>query len=172
MYAVESILKEPRFMLENEAAKTVYHLACVFLESKNAHQASIIRFTNALEEKLKTCFTTTHRTKKLKQEKMWGQYHQLRTSQQFILDWKEFLSEITEIVPSAAFSQHVTHEVFKQMITSQFLPTTAASKTLPPLTDIEVNALHYVAGYVCRTLYDHLKALSVVGKGGACVVPK
>ena len=38
MYAVESILKEPRFKFENEAAKAVYHLACVFLESKEAHR--------------------------------------------------------------------------------------------------------------------------------------
>ena len=94
---------------------------------------------------------------------MWGQYHQLRTSQQFLSDWKNFLSEITEIVPSAAFIQHVTHEVFKQIIKVQFPPTTA-SKTLPPLTDIEVNALHYVAGYVCRTLYSCLKTSSVEGK--------
>ena len=164
MYAVESILKEPRFKLENEAAKTAYQLACVILESKDAYQESIIRFTNAFEEKLKTCFITTHKTKKLKQEKMWGQYHQLRTSQQFLSDWKNFLSEITEIVPSAAFIQHVTHEVFKQIIKVQFPPTTAASKTLPPLTDIEVNALRYVAGYVCRTLYNHLKTSSVEGK--------
>ena len=32
MCAVESILKEPRFKLENEAAKTAYQLACVILE--------------------------------------------------------------------------------------------------------------------------------------------
>ena len=69
MYAVESILKEPRFKVENEAAKTAYQLACVILESKDAYQESIIRFTNAFEEKLKTCFITTHKTKKLKQEK-------------------------------------------------------------------------------------------------------
>ena len=118
----------------------------MFLQSKDIHQDRVIRFANALEETLKTCFITIHRTKKLKQEKMWGQYHHLRTSEKFLSDWKKFLSEVTEIIPSAAFIQHVTHEFFKQM------------------TDIEVNALRYVAGYVCCTLHDHLKTSSVEGK--------
>ena len=164
MYAVESVLSEPRFKFETQAAKTAYRLASVFVQSKDVHQHRIIRFANILEEKLKTCFITTHRTQKLKQEKMWGQYHQLRTSKQFILDWKLLLSEITEIEPCAAFIQYVTHEVFKQMMKVQFPPTTPTSKTLPLLTDIEVNALRYVAGYVCRTLHDRLKTSSVEGK--------
>ena len=50
------------------------------------------------------------------------------------------------------------------MMKVQFPPTTPTSKTLPLLTDIEVNALRYVAGYVCRTLHDHLKTSSVEGK--------
>ena len=164
MCAVESVLNEPRFKFETQAAKTAYQLASVVLQSRDVHQDRIIRFANALEETLKTCFITTHRTKELKQEKMWGQYHHLRTSEKFLSDWKTFLSEVTEIVPSAAFIQHVTHEVFKQMMQVQFPPTTGASKTLPLLTDIEVNALRYVAGYVCRTLHDRLKTSSVEGK--------
>ena len=146
MCAVESVLNEPRFKFETQAAITAYQLASVVLQSRDVHQDRIIRFANALEETLKTCFITTHRTNKLKQEKMWGQYHHLRTSEKFLSDWKTFLSEVTEIVPSAAFIQHVTHEVFKQMMQVQFPPTTGASKTLPLLTDIEVNALRYVAG--------------------------
>jgi len=80
------------------------------------------------------------------------------------VEWKKILSETTEIVPCSAFIQHVTHEVFKQMIKIQFQLTTAPSKTAPSLTDIEVNALRYVAGYVCCTLHDRLKASSVEGK--------
>ena len=72
---------------------------------------------------------------------MWGQYHNLRTSEEFLLLWKKFLREVTETGPCSAFIQHVTHEVFKQMIKAQFQPTTAASKTAPHLTELEVNAL-------------------------------
>ena len=50
------------------------------------------------------------------------------------------------------------------MIKVQFPPTTAASKTFPLIIDIEVNALHYVAGYVCRTLHDRLKTSSMEEK--------
>ena len=69
-YAVESVLSEPRFKFETQAAKTAYQLTSVFVQSKDVHQHRIIRFANILEEKLKTCFITTHRTQKLKQEKM------------------------------------------------------------------------------------------------------
>ena len=131
MYTVESVLNEPCFKFETQAAKTAYQLASVFLQSKDVHQDRIIRVANAWEETLKNCFITTNRTKKLKQEKMWSQYHHLRTSEKFLSDWKKFLSEVTEIVPSAAFIQHVTHEVFKQMMQVQFPPTIVASKTLP-----------------------------------------
>ena len=40
----------------------------------------------------------------------------------------------------------------------------ATNETLPPLTNMEINALRYVAGYVCRTLHDRLKSSSVEGK--------
>ena len=110
MCAVESVLSEPRFKFDTPTAKTAYQLVSVIVQGKDAHQDHIIRFANTLEEKLKTCFITTHKTKKLKQEEMWGHYHCLRTSEQFLLDWKKCLSEITETVPCAAFIQHVTHE--------------------------------------------------------------
>ena len=94
---------------------------------------------------------------------MWGQYHNLRTSEEFLLLWKKFLREVTETGPCSAFIQHVTHEVFKQMTKAQFQPTTAASKTAPQLTELEVNALRYIAGYVCRTLHDRLKKTCMEG---------
>ena len=87
---------------------------------------------------------------------MWGQYHNLRTSEEFLLLWN--LREVMETGPCSAFIQHVTHEVFKQMIKARFQPTTAASKIAPHLTELEVNALRYIAGYVCHTLHDFLKA--------------
>jgi len=164
MSAVESVLIEPRFKFETPAAKASYQLASLLTETKDSQQEHIKHFSSVLEEKLKACFITTHRSNKLKQEKMWGQYHNLRTSEEFLLEWKKFLTEITEMAPCSAFIQHVTHQVFKQMIKVQFQPTIATSKTFPLLTDIEVNAIRYVAGYVCRTLHDRLKASSVEGK--------
>ena len=65
--------------------------------------------------------------------------------------------------PCTAFIQHITHEVFK-MIQAEYPLPTPTNKTLPLLTDIEVNALRYVAGYVCRTLHDQLKSSDVQGK--------
>ena len=46
MCAVESVLSEPRFKFETQAAKTAYQLASVFVQSKDIYQDSIIRFAN------------------------------------------------------------------------------------------------------------------------------
>jgi len=60
---------------------------------------------------------------------------------------------------TVAFFQHVTHELFKELIKLEFNDT-----PLPPLTHEEKNAVHYVAGYVCKKIYGHLKELSCPGQ--------
>jgi len=42
---------------------------------------------------LKTCFETKAKSMHLKQEQMWGKYHQLHTSSAFKLEWKKFLEK-------------------------------------------------------------------------------
>ena len=164
--AVESILNEPRFQFDTPAARRAYKLATIFVEKSTVYKESIVDFARVLEEELKTCFITTHRTKHLKQEKMWGEYHKLRTSEDFATKWQSFLNHLenTEMPPCAAFIQHITHEVFKKMIQVEYPLPAPTNKTLPLLTDIEVNALRYVAGYVCRTLHDRLKSSNAEGK--------
>ena len=136
----------------------------LFLQSKDVHQYCIILICLCTGRNIEDLLHYHSQNQETKAGKMWGQYHCLKTSKKFLSDWKEFLSEITEIVPPAAFIQHVIHEIFKQMMKVQFPPRTAASKTLPLLTDIKVNALCYVAGYMCHTIHDHLKTLNVEGK--------
>ena len=159
-------MNEPRFQFDTPAARRAYKLASVFVEKSTAFPECIIDFAGVLEEELNTCFITTHRTKHLKQEKMWGEYHKLRTSKDFAAKWELFLSHLenTEMPPCAAFIQHITHEVFKKMIQVEYPLPAPTNKALPLLTDIEVNALRYVAGYVCRTLHDRLKSSNVGGK--------
>ena len=67
------------------------------------------KFSIYLTTELRKCFITTHKTNCLKQSKMWGEYHKLRTSEKFQQEWKEFLEVSTGV-------QHVTHEMFKNLI--------------------------------------------------------
>lgn len=165
--AVETILSEPRFQFDTPAARRAFKLATIFLEaSMDKRKESIVNFARMLEKELKTCFITTHRTNNLKQEKMWGEYHKLRTSEGFATKWQSFLNNLdaTEVTPCAAFIQHITHEVFKKIIQVEHPKPMTTIQSLPPLTDMESNALRYVAGYVCRTLHDSLKSSRVEGK--------
>ena len=59
---------------------------------------------------------------------------------------------------SAAFYQYVTHEVFKELIKFEYPVFSANAASLPPLTNIEENALRYVAGYVCKKIHDRLQS--------------
>ena len=81
-------MNKPRFQFDTPAARRAYKLATIFVEkSTDVYKESIVDFARVLEEELKTCFITTHRTKHLKQEKMWGEYHKLRTSKDFAIKW-------------------------------------------------------------------------------------
>ena len=57
-----------------------------------------------------------------------------------------------------------THEVFKRMVLVECPLPTATSKTLPLLTDLEINALCYVVGYMCHALHNRLKSSNIEGK--------
>ena len=70
MNAVELILSKPHFKFDTQAAKITYKPAIMIVENKDIHKGYIIHFAGMLEEKLKTCFITAHRNKKLIQEKM------------------------------------------------------------------------------------------------------
>jgi len=118
-----------------------------------------------LTAKFKLCFSTTQKTKQLKQAKMWGEYHQLRTSSSFSKEWENFLEKSMTEKQSVAFYQYVSHEVFKELIKLQHpLNATSTSDDIPPLSHDEKNAVHYVAGYVCRKVHEHLKQSDSPGK--------
>lgn len=116
------------------------------------HMSVTEKFSIYLTTELRKCFITTHKTNCLKQSKMWGEYHKLRTSEKFQQEWKEFLEVSTGV-------QHVTHEMFKNLIKLDRPISNEVVDTVNmpiPMSYGEKNALRYVAGYVCRKLHDHL----------------
>jgi len=60
--------------------------------------------------------------------------------------------------PTVAFYQHVIHKLLKELIELEFtIENPQNSKPMPPLRLEEKNAVRYIAGYVCRRVYDQLK---------------
>ena len=96
---------------------------------------------------------------------MWEAYHQLRIAQTFRDSWETFLQQSVGRNAHPAFYQHVTHSIFKELIEWEFFvpPQTTPEDEHPnrPLSFVELNALRYVAGYICRKVKKQLDTLSL-----------
>ena len=77
------------------------------------------------------------------QSQMWGNFHRIRTSSEFLLQWSSFATSSVGEPISPVLSQHLTSVMFKEMIKQQFPLKTSASVNddLPPLSVAEQNVL-------------------------------
>ena len=170
MKAVRSVLTEGRFQVSSQEATAALSTASAVILwcEEPAHCELLTQFTVGLTARLKTCFQCNHSSLRLKKEKMWGLYHQLRTSKNFKEEWSQFLQASVGHQASPAFFQFVTHTVFKELITMEYPiavhTTTPVESPQCPLTYEEENALRYIAGYVCRKLRERLESSSLPSK--------
>ena len=97
---------------------------------------------------------------------MWGQFHQLRTSDSFIREWKDFLSKSVGSEAFPVFFQYATQKVFKEIVKKEFELSSshAHSGNSCELTYDDQCAIRYVAGYVCRKVRDKLESSSIIHK--------
>lgn len=160
--AVKGVLSDGRFKVASpqavSALETASALNELWGEQPHKHQSSA-KFALYLVTQLKTCFQSKLKSLHLRRERMWGMYHQLRTSARFKGEWKRFLQSSVKAMSSPIFCQYVTNEVFKELIKLEYplTDTTSDHSTAHPLTHMEKSALRYVAGYVCRKVRDNLK---------------
>ena len=158
--AVKSVLTDRKFQLSSPQAitalKSAKDLVKLWNSEPQKHQPTT-DFAQYLVDQLKTCFQTKAKSMHLKKERMWGKYHQLRTSSAFKLEWKKFLGASIR-VSNIYFFQHLTHKVFTELINLEFplVTETDGEGTSDTITTTEKNALRYVAGYVCRKVKDNL----------------
>lgn len=93
--------------------------------------------------------------KKVNQEKLWTEFHELRGGDDFKVKWEDFLNECNISPVEPHLYQHLSVSMFKMMI-STFLPTTvpgaATSSESSELTYEEMNALRYIGGYIIRSI--------------------
>lgn len=72
-----------------------------------------------------------------KQERMWGAYHEMRTSSCFTKEWEDFITHsvgVTTALP--IFYQHVTDVVFHGLVKIEFPHDTAQHDSLYLLKDL------------------------------------
>jgi hypothetical protein len=94
----------------------------------------------------------------LNREKMWTNFHCLRSSREFRGKWETFLRAL-QMPTCPIFYQHVTANVMEQII-KQKLPVTnsSTSSQSTSLTYEEENAIRYVGGYVIKSVKATLKS--------------
>ena len=146
------------------AAAALQTSKCVLSWSRDPNNHHIFEaFANSLHAKLHKAFEVPARKFQRRREKMWGSYHSIRCSDDFVDSWKRFLAKAFCVTATPIFYQHITDRIFRKMMKVAF-PVAESSKTVipSPISNSELNALRYAAGYVCRTVRKRIKRMKPV----------
>lgn len=154
--AVQAVLKDEGFDIDSLHARTALSTASLLQEwcRDDSNREKLGKFALVLVVRLRACFSTKHTSPRLQRERMWAAYHQLRTSDTFISDWRAFLTDSIGQKAYPAFYQFVSRTVFSELTKICYSVAEEQSTESPerPLTYSEQNALRYVAGYIIRKL--------------------
>ena len=92
---------------------------------------------------------------------MWGSYHRICTKHSFVYAWEDFLKHF-DAPASPIFYQHVTDEVFKDMVKTEFARKDNEDCEIATtgISDMEENTLRYMAGYVLRKIKSKIEKSS------------
>ena len=107
------ILNDKLFQADSEVAKLCISNAKVLVEllaSPSLNDTTFIEdITGTLKDPIdKICI-------KVDSEKMWTEFHKLRSTDAYSEKWREYLSS-NNCQPSPAFYQHITMELFEQIL--------------------------------------------------------
>ena len=163
---INKIIEDNSFKVSSTTAAEVLETAESIIEWVGhgpPFPAIFQQFSDYLSKRLQTCFKSNKNLQR-ERELMWGQYHLIRCSTDFHNTWQKFVVNAIGVMPSPSFYQFVTYEFFKAEITKTYSSDDTRPDAVTPvnnnLTNIEENALRYVAGYVCRKLRFKLETSS------------
>ena len=161
---LRDVLEDEGFKISSANASTARTSAVKLLEwaSKKENEAKLRSFGTKVTALLNQAFDSNMKRVNRKREKMWAQYHKIRTSPEFLSQWSSFTALALGEPATLILTQHLTNLIFRLMIKHQFpLDGKAqAEEDLPSLSMQEENALRYAAGYVCRNLRKKLERSS------------
>lgn len=151
------MLEDDSFSLGSKPAITAHKIATDLSVWLTNYPAKASAFETKLVTVLCTCMQSRARSQKVRRERMWTAYHQLRSSDPYATDWKAFLYESIKAEMSPIFCQYVGHYVFKELIKLHHPLDPLPAVAVEPLTHAETCALRYAAGCVPRMLKKKLK---------------
>ena len=148
------ILNDELFQTDTEVAKLCISNAKALVEllaSPSVNDTTFIEeITSTLQQPIDKIRS------KVDSEKMWTEFHKLRSTDAYSKKWRDYLSSIN-CQPNPAFYQHVTIELFEQILQGELQKLQEemcpeADRNEVSITHDEENAIRYMAGYVLRKL--------------------
>lgn len=161
MKAVKAILADKSFSLPSVLARSALSTAEKFMQWIPSNKEKASKIEKELTELMCVCFRRKRKKQAKYRELMWSTYHSLRTSSEYLDLWRRVSKEVTCMDPCPTFYQNVGHFIFKELIKIHHPITPKDPETQtrspPPLTYRETNALRYASGYIPRLLRKKLK---------------
>ncbi len=159
--ALQAVITDRGFQIPSPSAKEAHLAASQMLEWLSSHPAVVESLVNPLTSALVGCLQGGSLADKSRREKMWGQFHEVRTSPAFSSRWTQLMQQSLGKQASPIFYQYVTDVMFKTLVKQHtpIEPTGDRASDLaavPALDYHETNALRYAAGYVVRALPKRL----------------
>ena len=159
LQGVQALLNDESFSFKTEPAVAAHMTAEQVLAWIPEHDDDMSQFESKLVKSLSTCMQVRAKSQKMQREKMWTNYHALRTSTAYSNEWQTFLKSSTSVSKvSPIFCQYVGNFVFKELIRLHHpIAESTGNISIQRLTYEETNALRYAAGYIPRALKKKLQ---------------
>ena len=118
--AVEKLLADKSFYLPSPLAAAAVATAKLLKQWQSTENMQpTTAYSDILVASLKCCFPC-HSNMCVRREKMWGNFHQLRSSDSFQSMCGTFLRKCAAKKASPTFSQYITDVIFRDMIKHEF----------------------------------------------------
>ena len=157
------MLADPGFKVPSQLAADALHSAKLLLEwsSVPENRDRFDHFASAIVADLQAALPTNVSAIRLKvqREKIWGNYHTIRSSRSYTEKWLGVLELLEGCEACPIFYQFVTDHVFRQLIKTHFpleQEHHPSQQQSLDLTYEEESGLRYAAGYVCRAMKKKL----------------
>ena len=151
--ACDSILKDEEFCACPKKSKTLKEILERLLSQLCAVEKGTVNFSNWLYSSLKRIIdgAQSERTKKIKREKLWVSFHQIRSAQDFKEKWEEFLTS-QKLNADPALYQYLS-SIYLKLLIDSILPIIKDVGTIPSdLSYEEINAIRYIGGYIIQSI--------------------
>ena len=150
--ALDNILEDDSFRTSSSVAASARQTATLLFEwcSEAQNETAVVEFMKYITKSLGEAVQSSS-AKRFNKEKMWQRYFTVRSSQEFIQQWKGFISQ-AGLPATPVLFQHLTDLLFRSLVKQTYQVNKNHSSDDVAMTNDETNVLRYVAGYVCRHL--------------------